>query len=64
MTTRDIHKGGRPRAQRPAGFYESLLREYETMTTTQMAVFHGVTRQTISRWLKAARTGGTLLEQQ
>lgn len=63
MTTRDIHKGGRPKIQRPEGFYESLLREYETMTTSQMAAFHGVTRQTISRWLKAARTGGALEQQ-
>jgi hypothetical protein len=58
MMTRDIHKGGRPRITRPEGFYEALLREYDTMTTSQMATFHGVTRQTISRWLKVARTGG------
>lgn len=60
MTTQktSIHKGGRPKVTRPNGFYESLLREYETMSTSQMAASHNVTRQTISRWLKAARTGG------
>lgn len=54
---KDIHKGGRPPIQRPDGFYESLLREYETMTIGQMAEVHKVTRTTISRWLKVARTG-------
>lgn len=60
MTTnqiKDIHKGGRPPVQRPEGFYESILREYETMTIGQMAEIHKVTRTTISRWLKIARTG-------
>lgn len=59
MTTqKDIHRGGRPKIVRPRGFYESLLREYEIMTIAQMAESHKVTRQTISRWLKIARTGG------
>lgn len=53
---RDIHKGGRPPVKRPEGFYESLLREYEVMTIGQMAESHKVTRTTISRWLKVART--------
>jgi predicted DNA-binding protein (UPF0251 family) len=55
--TKDIHKGGRPPIVRPEGFYEMLLTEYETMTTAQMAAVHGVTRSTIQRWLKIARTG-------
>lgn len=54
---RDIHKGGRPPLNRPADFYQTILQEYETMTIGQMATFHGVTRTTISRWLKIARTG-------
>ena len=54
---KDIHKGGRPPIPRPEGFYQELLREYETMTINQMAQCHGVTRTTISRWLKIARTG-------
>lgn len=59
MTTKkDIHRGGRPKTIRPKGFYELLLREYETMTIGQMAQTHKVTRQTISRWLKTAREGG------
>lgn len=58
MTQKDIHKGGRPKLVRPKGFHESLLREYETMTVGQMAASHKVTRQTISRWLRTARTGG------
>ena len=53
---RDIHKGGRPPVQRPEGFYANLLKEYETMTIRQMAAYHNVTRATISRWLKVART--------
>ena len=64
----DIHKGGRPPIQRPAGFYEGLLREYETMTIQQMADSHKVTRTTISRWLRVARGrqqgGGAHGEQQ
>lgn len=52
----DIHKGGRPPIQRPEGFYENLLREYETMTIRQMAESHKVTRTTISRWLRIARS--------
>jgi hypothetical protein len=64
MTTqKDIHRGGRPKLIRPHGFYESLLREYEIMTIAQMAESHKVTRQTISRWLKIARTGGGHSEQ-
>lgn len=55
--TTDIHKGGRPPKVRPDGFYDMLLREYDTMTIGQMADFHKVTRTTISRWLKVARTG-------
>lgn len=51
-----IHKGGRPPIQRPDGFYEALLREYETMTIQQMAEAHKVTRTTISRWLRVARS--------
>lgn len=58
MTTKDIHKGGRPRKIRPDSFYKSLLKEYETMTIRQMAEFHNVSSMTISRWLKIARTGG------
>lgn len=58
-TKKDIHKGGRPPVKRPEGFYETILKEYETMTTGQMATFHGVTRTTISRWLKIAREGGS-----
>lgn len=53
----DIHKGGRPRKQRPKAFYDALLHEYESMTIAQMAEAHSVTRTTISRWLKYARTG-------
>ena len=52
---RDIHKGGRPPVVRPAGFYEALLREYDTMTTRQMADAHRVSRATITRWLSIAR---------
>lgn len=55
---KDIHKGGRPPIQRPEGFYENLLREYEVMTIGQMADCHKVTRTTISRWLRIARQGG------
>lgn len=55
----DIHKGGRPPIKRPDGFYESLLREYETMTLGQMAAVHNVSKGTVSRWLKVARAGGT-----
>lgn len=54
---KDIHKGGRPPIQRPDGFYETILNEYESMTIAEMAEFHNVTRTTISRWLKIARTG-------
>lgn len=53
---KDIHKGGRPPVKRPDGFYEGVLNCYETMTTSQMAKAYGVTRQTISRWLKIARS--------
>lgn len=52
---KDIHKGGRPRVQRPANFYTNLLAEYDELTTRQMAAAHGVTRGTIQRWLKIAR---------
>lgn len=55
MKTRDIHKGGRPPMERPIVFYTGLLAEYETQTTAQMAKSHGVSRATISRWLKIAR---------
>lgn len=55
---KDIHKGGRPPVMRPEGFYESLLREYETMTIKQMAGVHRVSRTTISNWLRTARTRG------
>ena len=60
----NIHKGGRPPVIRPDGFYEGLLREYETMTIKQMADSHKVTRTTISRWLRIARQGGTIGKQQ
>lgn len=62
-----IHKGGRPPIKRPEGFYENLLREYDTMTIRQMAESHNVTRTTISRWLRIARTqqgGDNIGEQQ
>lgn len=49
---------------RPDGFYEGLLREYETMTIKQMADSHKVTRTTISRWLRIARQGGNIGKQQ
>lgn len=54
----DIHKGGRPPIKRPDGFYEALLREYETMTIGQMATIHKVSRTTISNWLRVARSRG------
>jgi transcriptional regulator with XRE-family HTH domain len=57
MTSKNIHKGGRPKTVRPSGFYQALLREYENMTLRQMAEFHKVSRMTISRWLKVAREG-------
>lgn len=60
----DIHKGGRPRIQRPKNFYTNLLREYEEMTTRQMAAAHGVTRGTIQRWLKIARQEAAKLERE
>ncbi len=60
----NIHKGGRPPVIRPDGFYEGLLREYETMTIKQMADSHKVTRTTISRWLRIARQGGNIGKQQ
>ena len=43
----DIHKGGRPPIKRPEGFYEGLLREYETMTIRQMAE-SGITVTTVA----------------
>lgn len=52
---KDIHVGGRPPIVRPEGFYEALLVEYETMSTVQMAKARGVSRPTISKWLKIAR---------
>lgn len=54
---KNIHKGGRPPLNRPATFYNALLTEYEEMTIGQMAAIHNVSRTTISRWLKYARTG-------
>lgn len=54
----DIHKGGRPKIIRPANFYQHLLDEYETHTTGDMAKMYNVSKATISRWLKIARTGG------
>lgn len=52
---RDIHKGGRPPVQRPAGFYPAILAEYNTMTIGQMAAMHRVSRTTINNWLRKAR---------
>ena len=50
-----IHKGGRPIKQRPEGFYERLLEEYESMSYRQLAECHGVSTHTIWRWLQTAR---------
>lgn len=55
MKTRDIHKAGRPPVIRPASFYETLLRDYETHSIRQLARLYGVCPQTISNWLKRAR---------
>lgn len=52
---RDIHKGGRPRKERPEGFWSMILREYDSMTIAQMAEVHKVSRSTINTWLRQAR---------
>ncbi len=56
MQIKDIHKGGRPKVVRPDGFYMALLNEYQTATIGQLAVARGVSKATICRWLRTART--------
>lgn len=51
-----IHKGGRPPITRPEGFYEGVLKCYESMTIKQIADAYGVSKPTISRWLRIARS--------
>lgn len=51
----NIHRAGRKPIQRPNVFYDTLLTQYQTMTTRQMASIYGVTPKTICNWLKIAR---------
>ena len=55
MCNKDIHKGGRP--PKPQAFYASILQQYDTMTIGQIATCHGVSKTTVSRWLRIAREG-------
>ena len=53
--TTGIHRGGRPRKVRPAGFWELILSEYEHMTIRQIAASHNVSKSTVNSWLAEAR---------
>lgn len=52
---RDIHSPGRRPIHRPREFYETLLQQYQTMTTRQLATVYGVSSSTISLWVRRGR---------
>lgn len=62
----DIHKAGRKPKRSGTDFYLTLLQQYQTMTTRNLAEYYHVTPGTISNWLKKARittqeeTGGDI----
>lgn len=51
----DIHRAGRKPINRPPEFYRTLIQQYETMTTREMASVYKVSASTISVWLKKGR---------
>lgn len=52
---RDIHSPGRRPLNRPKEFYETLLHQYQTMTTRELAQIYNVSASTISVWMKRGR---------
>ena len=58
MNKNNIHRAGRKPINRPNDFYNTLMQQYEHMTTRQLAEVYHVTPTTISNWLKIARTQG------
>lgn len=51
----DIHRAGRKPINRPPEFYKTLIQQYETMTTREMASVYNVSSSTISVWLRKGR---------
>lgn len=52
------HAGGRPKKERPKGFYKQILAEFnEGGKIDDIAEKYGVSRSTINNWLRNARNG-------
>lgn len=55
MNNINIHRAGRKPKRSGAEFYSTLLQQYQTMTTRNLAEYYHVSPGTISNWLKKAR---------
>lgn len=55
MNNIDIHRAGRKPKKSGVEFYSTLLQQYQTMTTRNLAEYYHVSPGTISNWLKKAR---------
>lgn len=55
MNNINIHRAGRKPKKSGAEFYSTLLQQYQTMTTRNLAEYYHVSPGTISNWLKKAR---------
>lgn len=51
---KDIHKPGRPKKHNSA-FYKKIVKLYETNTTSEIAKKYGVSRVSVSNWLRTGR---------
>lgn len=56
MNNINIHRAGRKPKKSGVEFYSTLLQQYQTMTTRNLAEYYHVSPGTISNWLKKART--------
>lgn len=51
---KDVHAGGRPEKY-DKDFYATILKEYETMSYSQLAKKHKISLSTALRWVKKGR---------
>lgn len=50
-----IPKGGRPKKEYPSGFFEAILKQYETSTAEDLAKAYHVSVATMYRYIRRAR---------